>query len=353
MRIVITGGAGFVGSHLSLLFARANPDAEIIAFDNLHRRGSELALGRLQEGGVTFRHGDVRNPEDLDSVGDFDLLIECSAEPSVQAGYSSNPRYVVQTNLVGTVNCLEACRRHNADVVFLSTSRVYPIQPLRSLPLERSGNRLVVPEELSGPGWSAQGITTEFPMSGSRSLYGATKLCSEHLIEEYRAMYGFRAVVNRCGVITGPWQMGKVDQGFFVLWAARHLYAGELAYTGFEGEGLQVRDVLHVEDLYELVRAQLQKIEAHDGKIYNVGGGPERSVSLLELTELCARQTGHELEIRSDPETHPSDVPYYVSDNSAVSAATGWQPSRTVDEILAEVLDWLALHQEKLEPILG
>jgi CDP-paratose 2-epimerase len=154
------------------------------------------------------------------------------------------------------MTCLEAARRAGAGLLFLSTSRVYPIEPLRQLPLVAGDTRLRLPEGVTGVGWSADGISADFPLKGHRSLYGATKLASELLIDEYRHMYGMPVVVNRCGVIAGPWQMGKVDQGFVSLWAARHLWGTCLSYTGFGGTGLQVRDVLHIEDLCELVGAR-------------------------------------------------------------------------------------------------
>src|SRR5215469_7762419 len=106
MRIMVTGGAGFVGSNLALMLAQA-PGMRVTSFDNLHRRGSELALPRLRAGGVDFVHGDIRNPEDFEDLPEPDLLIECSAEPSVHAGYETGARYLVNTNLVGTFNCLE------------------------------------------------------------------------------------------------------------------------------------------------------------------------------------------------------------------------------------------------------
>lgn len=351
--ILVTGGAGFVGSNIAILLKRDRPDTEITAFDNLRRRGSELALARLMAGGVSFRHGDVRNPEDLAEAGAFDILIECSAEPSVHAGYGNSPAYVVNTNLLGTVNCLEAARLHGADLVFLSTSRVYPIDPLRALPLEERGERLVLAGGAAGPGWSADGIATDFPLRGSRSIYGATKLASELLIEEYGALYGLRAVVNRCGVLTGPWQMGKVDQGFVVLWAARHLYGGSLGYSGFGGTGAQVRDILHVADLYDLLHLQLAGMDRFRGRVFNVGGGPEGSVSLAELTRLCAERSGGTIPIGRQPETRPADIPWYVTDNAEVTGATGWRPSRPVGMILGDVFDWLRANRSALEPILG
>ena len=352
MRVLITGGAGFVGSNLALMFAEKRGWA-VTAFDNLHRRGSELALARLRSGGVGFVHGDVRSPEDFDSLPPADLLIECSAEPSVYAGGSGDARYVVNTNLVGTFNALEYARRHGAVLVFLSTSRVYSIAALRALPLHLEGKRLVIDPGCSGKGRSARGITEQFSTNGSRSLYGATKLASELLIEEYHTTFAVPTIVNRCGVIAGPWQMGKVDQGFFALWAARHLYEGALAYSGFGGEGHQVRDVLNIADLFDLVGLQIERIDRHSGRVYNVGGGLDCSVSLAELTELCAARTGHRLALGSDPVTRAADIPYYVTDTASVTEATGWSPSRAIKSTLDEVLEWLGRHRAELEPLLA
>src|SRR6516165_4014146 len=352
MRILVTGGAGFVGSHLALLFKRDMPDSIVISLDNLKRRGSELALGRLAAGGVEFRHGDIRNREDLSDVGNLDLLVECSAEPSVQAGLAGGDRYLINTNLVGTINCLDFARTHGAAVVFLSTSRVYPIAPLRELPLVASETRFVIPSGSAGPGWSVRGIAENFPLTGSRSLYGASKLCSELIIAEYVALYELRAIINRCGVVGGPWQMGKFDQGFVVFWAARHLFGGPLSYNVFGGAGLQVRDVLHIDDLYRLIRDQVAQMPVHNGKTYNVGGGAECSVSLAELTKACAERTGQRLTINQQPETNPVDIPYYVTDNSAVTAATGWSPQLAMSAILDDIFAWLRKHRRELEAIL-
>jgi CDP-paratose 2-epimerase len=351
MRILITGGAGFVGSNLAVLLAQQG-GGHIVAFDNLHRRGSELALPRLRAAGAGFVHGDVRNPEDFDGLAKADLIIECSAEPSVHAGYDGSARYLLNTNLLGTVNCLDYARRHDSAMIFLSTSRVYSIGALRGLPLRRDRDRLVIAPGESGGGWSERGIGEDFPTSGARSLYGASKLASELLIEEYHAAYGLRTIINRCGVLTGPWQMGKVDQGFFVLWAARHLYGGALAYSGFGGGGHQVRDVLHVADLHDLIRRQVDAFDRHSGRTYNVGGGMALSVSLAELTALCAARTGNGLALGSDPATRPADIPYYVTDTALVRDATGWRPTRSVEAILDEVLEWLARHRAELEPVL-
>jgi dTDP-D-glucose 4,6-dehydratase len=116
--ILITGGAGFVGSNLALLFKAKYPKTKLIVLDNLKRRGSELNILRLKDQGIVFVHGDIRNPEDCELNEKIDLLLECSAEPSVLAGFNESPRYVINTNLAGTVNCLELARKHKADIVF-------------------------------------------------------------------------------------------------------------------------------------------------------------------------------------------------------------------------------------------
>jgi CDP-paratose 2-epimerase len=351
-RVLITGGAGFVGSSLALHLRQRRTDIEITAFDNLHRRGSELALPRLKKHGVRFAHGDIRQRDDFEAAGPFDVMIECSAEPSVHAGYASDPSYVVGTNLIGTTVCLEAVRRNHAGILFLSSSRVYPIAAMRALPLEEAATRLRLRDGASGTGWSSEGIATDFSLAGARSLYGATKLASELIIEEYRQMYDLPAIVTRCGVIAGPWQMGKVDQGFVTLWAARHLWGEGLSYSGFGGHGLQVRDVLHVDDLGDLVGRQLTNLSTWSGHVLNAGGGSDRSVSLLELTEACRARAGRAIPMTQQPETAPADIPYYVSDNREVTVATGWTPRRSVDMLLDDVFGWLRDGERDLRPLL-
>ena len=309
-------------------------------------------MPRLREAGVSFVHGDIRNPEDLDSLPAADLLIECSAEPSVHAGYDGSARYLVNTNLTGTFNCLEYARRHGTAIVFLSTSRVYSIPALRGLPLRVEGQRLALPAGEAGAGWSERGVAEDFPTGAPRSLYGTTKLASELLIEEYNAAFGLRTIINCCGVITGPWQMGKVDQGFFVLWAACHLYGRPLRYTGFGGKGHQVRDVLHVADLFDLISLQTAGLDQHAGRSYNVGGGIQTSVSLAELTDLCRARTARRLEPGEDPTTRPADIPYYVTDHGAVTRAAGWTPKRSIEMILEEVVEWLGRYRATVEPVL-
>ena len=132
MKIIITGGAGFIGSSICIKLKQKYPQYTIVAFDNLKRRGSELNLIEFKEFGIEFIHGDIRNSEDLTELGYFDLLIEASAEPSVLSGLNSEPTFIINNNLFGSINCFNACLKYNAKLIFLSTSRVYPVDKIEN-----------------------------------------------------------------------------------------------------------------------------------------------------------------------------------------------------------------------------
>ena len=350
--VVVTGGAGFIGAHVAAALAREAPGARVVAIDNLRRRGSELHLSGLADAGVEFVHGDVRNADDLALPGrDIAWLIECSAEPSVLAGRTNSPHYVIQTNLNGTVNCLELARRHQARVIFLSTSRVYAIAALNRIAVVDAGTRVAIAPEQTEPGVSPAGVRAEFSTTGARSLYGATKLASELLLQEYGDAYGVPFVINRCGVVAGPGQMGTEEQGVFTYWMARHHFGGELAYRGWGGHGTQVRDLLHVEDLWQLLRRQIERWDVVQGHTYNAGGGPAVSLSLQETTALCHDITGRRLTVHQEPGTHAADVRTYVTDNAAVSRDTGWAPARDAATVLRDIHGWMAANETALAPI--
>lgn len=298
-------------------------------------------------------HGDVRVREDLLGLGDVELIVDCAAEPSVLAGLDGAPDYVIQTNLGGTLHCLELARRSGAAVLFVSTSRVYPVAPINALRYVETPTRFSLAAQQSTPGASAHGLSEQFPLEGARSIYGASKLASELLLQEYRAAYGVRCIVDRCGVLTGPWQMGKVDQGVVVLWVARHLFSGRLAYIGHGGTGKQVRDILHVQDLFDLLQLQLARLPEFDGQVFNVGGGAQVSVSLQELTALCREHTGKTIPIDAVRENRAQDLICYLSDCRKVEAATGWRPTHSPSAIVAEIARWIADHRQQLEPILN
>ena len=354
MRVLVTGGAGFIGANLAVGLSARHPDWEVVALDNLRRRGAELNLPRLREAGVAFAHGDIRLLDDLltATTEAFDVVIECSAEPSVLAGIDGSPDYLVQSNLVGAYHCLELARRHGAYLVFLSTSRVYPVAGLERLAYDECDTRFELVPEQPLAGASPAGISEDFPLDGARTLYGATKLAAELLIEEYRAAYGLRGVVNRCGVIAGPWQMGKVDQGVFTYWMLAHYFGRPLHYIGFGGVGKQVRDLLHVDDLLELLDEQIGAPERWDGVTVNVGGGRECSLSLLETTELCAEISGHRLEPEQTSETRPGDVPIYLSDCARLHGLTDWRPRHTARAVLEDIHAWIAANEAAIRATL-
>ena len=353
MRVLVTGGAGFIGSSIALALAARHPDMEVLAADNLYRRGSELNLPRLKAAGVAFHHADVRHLADLEAIGQFDALVECSAEPSVMASVDGGGDYVVQANLVGAYHCLEAAARRGAQVGFLSTSRGYPVAAQEALATEETETRLELAADQPTPGASAAGIAEDVPLAGARTLYGATKLAAELLIEEYRAERGVSAVVNRCGVVAGPWQMGKVDQGVFTHWMLSFVLGRPLSYIGYGGTGKQVRDLLHVADLVDLVEEQLARPEHWDGRTFNVGGGREVSLSLLETTAICRELTGRDLEIGSVPQTRQGDVPVYLSDCGALFSHTAWRPRRGAREILADIHGWILDDEALVRGALG
>lgn len=347
-RLLITGGAGFVGSNLAVSLAARHPGWEIVALDNLYRRGSELNLPRLEQAGVEFVRGDVREPGDLAALPPLSALIECSAEPSVMSGVDGDTGYLVQTNLTGAYNCLELARSDGAFFVFLSTSRVYPVAPQVELKLDEAPTRFEIAAEQDVPGVSPAGISERFPLDGARTLYGATKLAAELLIEEYRAGLGVPAVIDRCGVIAGPWQMGKVDQGVFTHWMLAHHFRRPLRYIGFGGAGKQVRDLLHVEDLVDLVERQLLAPGDWDGRTVNVGGGRECSLSLLETTAICQELTGNEVAIEPVQETRAGDVPIYLSDCSRLFSLDEWRPRRSAEQVLADIHAWVAADEGRI-----
>ncbi len=351
-RVVVTGGTGFVGSSLALALKGWRPELEVTAFDNLCRRGGELNLPRLAAAGVRFQHGDVRCAEDLAALPPFDLMVDCSAEPSVLAGTHGSPLPLIHTNLSGTIGCMEAARRNQAAFLFISTSRVYPIEPVNRLAWREDESRFAWTGAETLPGFSAAGIGEDFPLTGARSMYGATKLAAELLLQEYAFSHKMPVMIDRCGILTGPWQMGKVDQGVVTLWVARHVFGRPLKYIGFGGAGKQVRDLLHVADLFELVKLQLARLDLWDGRVYNVGGGLEVSASLLELTQVCAEVTGRTVSIGSEPATNPVDLRIYLTDARRVAADFGWTPQRDVRAIVEDIARWVGDHREQLSPIL-
>jgi CDP-paratose 2-epimerase len=352
--ILITGGSGFVGSNLAVdLVTRGY---EVTVLDDLSRRGSEILLEkRILPQGIKFVRGDVRNPGDLSKLKEaFALLIECSAEPSVLAGtQGQDARRVLDINLQGAIHCFEWARERRVPVLFLSSSRIYPYDRLNACRYQETGMRFDLEEGCEGV--SPRGVRTEMPLHGIRSIYGASKLCAELILREYAAQYDLPAIIDRCGVIAGPWQLGKVDQGVFTFWLAHHYFKKPLKYIGFGGKGKQVRDLLHVQDLAELVAKQVQCLigdkPSYRGEIFNVGGSSYSNLSLRETTDICAQLTGNSMAIGSVLEPRPADMIWYITDNGSTEQVFNWKPQRSSGKILEDTFLWLKDHEPDFKKI--
>jgi CDP-paratose 2-epimerase len=184
-------------------------------------------------------------------------------------------------------------------------------------------------------------VAETFGLDGARTLYGATKLAAELLIAEYAQTWGLATTINRCGVVAGPWQMGKVDQGVFTHWMLSYYLGRDLTYIGYGGTGKQVRDLLHVDDLADLVDRQLADPNHWAGRTFNVGGGVSGSLSLREASTLCREITGREVATVGVPDGRPGDVRIYLSDCSALFGHSDWRPQHGPRDILQDVFSWI------------
>ncbi|MCH7688145.1 MAG: GDP-mannose 4,6-dehydratase, partial [Planctomycetes bacterium] len=173
------------------------------------------------------------------------------------------------------------------------------------------------------------------------------------IVQEYAYNYGLKAIINRCGLLAGSWQIGKVDQGVISLWVSRHYFRKPLTYIGFGGEGKQVRDMLHIDDFFELIVEQTRSFNFWDGRVYNVGGGSQVSVSLMELTALCEDETGHRITIDSNPQTNPLDIRIFLTDARKVRQDFDWRPQRTPQDIVRDIHSWICENESMLSGVLN
>lgn len=352
MKIAITGGAGFIGSSIAIDIKQKYPAYSVTVFDNLIRKGSELNIPDLEKVNIRFIQGDIRNKQELEQLGSFDCMIEASAEPSVLAGLNSSPEYIIDNNLTGAINCFNLCQQQNANLIFLSTSRVYPISLIEKANYVEEKTRFSFALNQTIKGISTKGISEQLSLEYARSFYGTTKLAAEYLIKEYEAFYNMKTAVTRFSVVAGARQMGKADQGVATLWMAKHYWKQKLSYIGYGGAGKQVRDILHIDDLLRLIDMQLHSINRFTGQIFNAGGGLNNSLSLIEMTELCQEITGNKIDIDAVSENRPADLKAYISDNTKIEQATGWTPQKGAKEVFRDIFTWINNNEQKLKPYL-
>ncbi len=349
MRVLVSGACGFAGSHLVRFLLESHEGIKIVGLDNLARQGSETNRLTLKQIGVQLVHGDVRMASDVDALPAVDWVIDAAAQPSVLAGRDgkTSARQLLEHNLLGTINLLEFCRASRAGLILLSTSRVYSIPVLAQLPLVAEASRYVLDPARQWPaGISAAGATEAFSTEPPISLYGATKLASERLAQEYAAGFEVPVWINRCGVLAGAGQFGTAEQGIFSYWLHAHAARRPLKYLGFGGKGHQVRDALHPRDLARLVDQQMR--DPRRGGLQNVSGGQENSMSLAELTEWCNDRFGPHTPM-ADGSDRPYDVPWLILDSAQARSAFDWRPSIGMEAILEEIAVHVTEHPDWLE----
>jgi CDP-paratose 2-epimerase len=352
--ILITGGAGFVGSELAIQLTKKNH--RVVVMDNLVRRGSESNLERLSRHGVIFVHGDVRNPEDFDNLPEgIGFVCDTSAQPSVVSGYT-NPVFDITNNSLGVVRVLEYARLHRCPLIFFSTNRVYVVDKLLELPRQEAATRIEwdsdawkrIPAELRARGFDPlHGVSEEFSVDGGqRSIYGLSKLIADVTCQEYAHAFDMPVVVNRFGVIAGTGQFAKLDQGWVVWWAIAHYFKLPLKYIGWNGK--QVRDIVFLEDVCALVESQMNQMDRFRGDIFNLGGGPENSLSLREGTQLLEDKLGHGTTITTEDAIRKADLPIYFTDNRKAAKLLNWTPKVTIEEGFDRILDWIRSNEASL-----
>ena len=341
MRVLITGICGFVGATLARGFRESWPDLEITGLDNFVRSGSETNRAALRELGVKVLHGDIRNPSDLESLAKCDWILDAAANPSVLAGVDgkTSSRQLIEHNLTGTVNLLELAKNWGAGFIMLSTSRVYSLRELAAIPVEADGDRFV-PKILEGGvnGFSVKGVAEFFSTEPPLSLYGSSKRASEILALEYAAAFDLPVFINRCGVLAGAGQFGKIDQGIFSFWIHSYCAKRPLKYIGFGGKGRQVRDCLHARDLLPLLSKQMKTPRKDAPRIVNCAGGVAQSASLRQLSTWCEARFGKH-DIAAEKQTRPFDVPWLALDSSLAARVWNWKPQTSLEKIWEEIAE--------------
>ena len=336
MNIMITGGCGFVGSNIAIFLKKKG--YVVHSLDNLIRKGSKFNLRILKELKIKNFNIDIANFQKILKLPKYDLIIDCCAEAAVEVSRNDIDR-VINTNLIGTLSILKKAKKDNSKIIFLSSSRVYPINGTNNNFTKKIISKKLQIKKL---------FNEKDNIEGPKSIYGFSKLSSEMLIEEFGYAFKIKYIINRCGVISGPLQFGKQDQGFVSLWLWNHIVKKNMKYIGFGGYGHQVRDVLHINDLCELILKQIKKINKINKKIFTVGGSKKSYTSLKNLTYLCEKITQNKIKFTRVKKTSIYDIPYYLSDNKLVSKTYDWKPKKNLLDIVNDVYLWLSTNKRKL-----
>lgn len=328
--VLITGGAGFIGSNLAARLLRDLPNSRVVVFDNLSRRGSEHNVRWLRQlpdaSRLVIMDGDLRNAKQVgEAVRDAAEIYHLAAQVAVTTSVRS-PLEDFETNALGTFHVLEAARtsKHRPLVLFTSTNKVYG--SLESVEVEPDGMRYRAVQP------SFRGADEATPLD-FHSPYGCSKGAADQYVRDYARIYDLPTVVFRMSCIAGPRQFGNEDQG----WVAHFLYSVlSNSVITIYGDGLQVRDILHVDDLLDAMMAVRERVDETAGEIFNVGGGPERSFSVAEILAQIEQRTGTAAR-RMHSEVRPGDQPLYISDCTKLQRMTRWTPRRSIETILEDI----------------
>lgn len=326
MKVLITGGAGFVGSHAAEHFAKKG--VEVVVFDNLARANM---LGKGQEWskynweylrtnyrGIRLVEGDIRSLEQVkDVTRGCDLIIHTAAQVAVTSSLN-DPITDFTVNALGTLNVLEAARTNDSALIFCSTNKVYG-DGVNEISLKDLGTRYWYDD----PAYQT-GIPETFPIDHTvHTPYGCSKLAADIYVQDYGKVYGLRTVVFRMSCIYGERQFGVEDQGWLAHFIKQAITDESITIYG---DGKQVRDVLHVDDLVKAMDAAYARSDRLKGEAFNIGGGLENAVSLLEAIEYISELVKKKIEVRFS-DWRPADQKVYVSDIRKAMRILDWQPS--------------------------
>ena len=336
---LITGGAGFIGSNYAArLIARGE---KVTIFDNLSRAGSRLNLewlrSSLGDQSFTLINADIRDVDAIkDAAREADVIVHLAAQVAVTTSVIK-PREDFEVNALGTFNALEAARASNRKPIFIyaSTNKVYG---------EMENIKVVEDETHHRYADFPEGMGEDQPLD-FHSPYGCSKGCGDQYVHDFHRIYGLPTVVFRQSCIYGTRQFGMEDQG----WVAWFVIAAVLGRPiTIYGDGKQVRDVLFIDDLLDAYDAAIQKKEISSGKIYNIGGGPEKTLSVWkEFCPLLEKLLGRSLEVKWG-DWRPGDQKVYVSDIRKVKRELDWEPKVGVEVGLRKLYDWVTANKDIL-----